>query len=147
MGLGWVLLPFLVIADDGARAVGSDNALLQILVAGVVGGATGLILGVTQLGWRGLLGAIVGALSGGLLPYLIVAPLLAIQVPGVDFWGQYLIVAVAATVGSAVGVVYATRSALRVSIRPLTTIAIGLVVLVVWIMALWAIGLSSRSVS
>lgn len=67
--------------------------------------------------------------------------------PGVDFWGQYLIVAVAATVGSAVGVVYATRSALRVPIRPLTTIAIGLVVLVVWIMCLWAIGLSSRSVS
>lgn len=67
MGLGWVLLPVLVIADDGSRAVGSDNALLQILVAGVVGGATGLILGVTQLGWRGLLGAIVGALSGGLL--------------------------------------------------------------------------------
>lgn len=50
MGLGWVLLPVLVIADDGSRAVGSDNALLQILVAGVVGGATGLILGVAQLG-------------------------------------------------------------------------------------------------
>lgn len=146
--LGWVLLPILVVVDDGARAVGSDNVLWQVLAAGVVGGVAGLIVGGGRLGWSGLLGLIIGALSAGLLPYLIVAPVFAIQAPGIDLPGQYSLVAIAASAGGAICVAYASRSCFAFSIRPLAAAAVGLMMLAIWILSwlVWVLESPPRSV-
>lgn len=109
--------------------------------------AAGLVVGAGRLGWRGVVGTVAGALSSGLLlPYLVIAPVFGIQAPEVDVYGQYSAVAVAAVVGSAIATVLATRSAFRIEIRSLLPVAVGLIVLAIWLAAwvVWAIALSPR---
>jgi hypothetical protein len=147
IGLGWAILPVLVIADDYARYVGGGNAIAPVLSASVVGCAAGFVIGAGRLGWRGVVGTAAGSLSGGLLPYLVIAPVVGIQ-PAVNAFDQYALVAVAAVAASAVGAALISRSALKVEIRPLWPLGIGLIVLAIWLAAwvFWAIALSPQLV-
>jgi hypothetical protein len=75
----------------------------------------------------------VGALSGVLLPYLAIAPILGIHTTDVRAYDTYSSTVVGAVVGSAIGTLFATRSAFRIEIRPVLPLAVGLVVLAFWL--------------
>lgn len=148
LGLGWIALPVLVVADDGVRAMGDGDSIARILCAAIVGGAGGLVIGACRLGWPGMAGCALAALGGGLLPYLVIAPVFGVHAPGINALDQYSIVIVAAAAGLAFATILATRSALRLEIRPLLPITVGLGALVSWLVfwALWVLGLSPRTV-
>ncbi len=133
MGLGWVVLPVFVITANYARNISPGDSIALVLCAGIVGGAIGLVIGAGGLGWPGLTGVMVGALSGVLLPYLVIAPILGIHTTDVRAYDTYSSTAVGAVVGSAIGTVLATRSAFRIEIRPVLPLAVGLVVLAFWL--------------
>lgn len=153
--LGWVVLPIMVITDDAARSVSGGDSTIPILWAVIVGAMTGALIGAARLGRTGLVGAAAGALSGALLPYLAVAPVLGLgttEASAFDHYSalfdHYSPIAIAAFAGAIAGALYAARSARRISLRLGPCLAVGLVVLALWLMswAFWALALSPRTV-
>ena len=153
--IGWVALPLLAITDDAARYVSGEGSAIPIAWAGIAGAVVGALTRAAGLGRVGLVAVVAGALSGALLPYLVIAPVLGlgtIEVGAIDHYsvlfGRYLPVAVAAVSGSILGSVIAARSSVRMPLRPAPSLVVGLVVLALWLIswAFWALALSPRTV-
>lgn len=153
--VGWVALPVLAITDDVARYVSGGDSAIPIAWAGIAGAVVGALTRAAGLGRVGLVAVVAGVLSGALLPYLVIAPVLGlgtIEVGAIDHYsvlfGRYLPVAVAAVAGSILGSVIAARSSLRIPLRPVPSLVVGLVVLAFWLMswAFWALALSPQPV-
>jgi hypothetical protein len=154
--IGWVTLPILVITDGAARYVGGgDSIVVPVAWAGIAGAVVGALTRAAGLGRVGLVAVVAGALSGALLPYLVIAPVLGlgtIEVGAIDHYsilfGRYLPVAVAAVSGSILGSVIAARSSVRMPLRPAPSLVVGLVFLALWFTAwaFWALALSPRAV-
>jgi len=132
VGVGWIVLPLLVVADDWARALGDTHSIAPVLADGIVGGAMGLLIGAWRLGPPGLIGAIGGAIGGAALPYLAIPPMLGVTAWGVGVYGEYLPGIVAAAVAAGIGMALGARSRVPFRIRPVATVVAGLVVLALW---------------
>lgn len=153
--IGCVTLPILVITDGAARYVGGGDSIVPVAWAGIAGAVVGVLIGASGLGRSGLVAVVAGALSGALLPYLVVAPVLGlgtIDLGAIDHYsvlfGRYLPVAVAAVSGSILGSVMAARSSVRTPLRLAPSLVVGLVFLALWFTAwaFWALALSPRAV-
>lgn len=153
--IGWVVLPIMVITDDVARSVGGGDSTIPVLWAVIVGAMAGALIGAARLGRIGLVGAVAGTLSGALLPYVAIAPVLGLgptEASAFDHYAalfdHYSPIAIAAFAGAIVGALYAARSSLRIPLRPVPSLVVGLVVLAFWLMswAFWALALSPQTV-
>lgn len=131
-GLGWIALPALVLAAAVAHGRSGSDWIAPALAGGIVAAGTGLLIGVMRLGWAGLIGAVGGAIAGAALPYVAIPPLLGLTAWGIGVYGDYLpgIVAAAAVAGVARSI--GARSGLRVAIRPVAIVVVGLVVFALW---------------
>lgn len=131
-GLGWIALPLLVLAAAVAHASSGSDWIVPALAGGIVAAGTGLLIGVMRLGRGGLIGAVGGALAGAALPYVAIPPLLGLTAWDIGVYGDYLPGIVAATAVAGVGTRIGARSGLRVAIRPVAIVVVGLVVLALW---------------
>jgi hypothetical protein len=153
--IGWVVLPIMVITDNVARSASGGDSTIPILWAVIVGAMAGALIGAARLGRIGLVGGVAGTLSGALLPYLAIAPVLGLgptETSAFDHYSalfdHYSPIAIAALAGAICGALYAARSSLRIPLRPALSLVVGLVVLALWLMswAFWALVLSPRTV-
>ncbi len=131
-GLGWIALPLLVLAAAAARGGAGSDWIAPAVAGGIVAGGTGLLIGVMHLGWHGLMGVFGGAIGGAALPYLVIPPLLGFTAWGIGVYGEYLPGMVAAAVVAGVTMIIGARSGLRVAIRSVAIVVVGLVVLALW---------------
>ncbi len=148
-GVGWVMLPLVIVADDAARAYGGTDSILPVVTDALLGAIAGSFLGVSGFGGAGFVGAVGGCGFGLVAPYIVIPPLLGLHAPEVGAYGKYLAAGAVTIVAGAGGTVAATRSGTRISIRPVVAIAAGLIVIGLWfaLWLMWAVALSPRTVS
>ena len=132
VGLGWIALPLLVLAGTAAHGSTGTDWIGPVAAGGIVAAGTGLLIAGIRLGWAGLVAAIGGAISGALLPYLVVPRLLGFTIWDLSIYGEYLPGMVVAGLVAGIGTGIGARSGLRVAIRPVVIVAVGLVVLALW---------------
>ena len=133
VGLGWIVLPLLVLCAAAARGSGGSDQLAWFVAGGIVARGEGLLLGLGQLGPSGLAGVIGGELAAALLTYLIIPPSYGLTIWGLDVYREYLPGMVAAGVLAGIGSVVGARSGVRVSMRPVPIVTVGLIVLALWL--------------
>ena len=73
------------------------------------------------------------ALLAALLTYLIIPPSYGLTIWGLDVYREYLPGMVAAGVLAGIGSVVGARSGVRVSMRPVPIVTVGLIVLALWL--------------
>ncbi len=149
IGVGWVVLPMVIVADDAARAYGGTESIAAVVTDALLGAIAGSVIGVSGFGGAGFVGAVGGCVVGLVVPYIVIPPLLGLHAPEVGAYGKYLAAGAATIVASAVGTAAATRSGTRISIRPVVAIVAGLIVIGLWfaLLLIWAAALSPRTVS
>jgi len=142
VGLGWIVLPLLVLAAVAGRGKEGGDLVGPVLASAIIAGAAGMLIGAMRLGRSGLIGAVGGAFGGPALAYASIPPLLGLKVWEIGVYGEYLpgmlIAAVVASIGMGIG----ARSHLQVTVRPTTIVAAGLFVLVLWF-GFWLVVASS----
>lgn len=131
-GLGWIVLPLLVLCAAEARGSGSDQ-LAWVIAGGSVAAGTGLVIGLGRLGWSGLGGVIGGELVGALLTYLVIPSLHGLTIWGLGIYGEYVPGMVAAGIVAGIGTTLGARSGIRVPLRPAPIVTVGLVVFALWL--------------
>ncbi len=128
---------------------------MPIAWAVVSGGVIGALIGSGGLGRAGLFGAAIGAMSGGLLPYLLIAPTLNLgstEPNALDHYAvladHYLPIAIVASGSAIAGALWAARLSFRIRLRLGPTLAVGLILLAVWLLCwtFWALVLAPQTV-
>lgn len=145
VGLGWVVLPFLVLGDALARHLSGPESLAPAFVDGIVGILVGLLLGVSRLGWLGLAGVFGGVVSGAALPYLLVPMLLGVGTPVLEAYAKYAPGMASAAIAATVAMVAAGRSSRRITVRPVPLFVVGLVMFALWLFVFFLLATAPRS--
>ncbi len=135
-GLGWIILPIVVVIDGATRDYAGAESAVAVLVDAIAGASAGLLIGAYRLGLPGLTGAFGGALVGAVLPYLAIPALLGVTGPNIEGYAKYAPGMLAAAVSAGVAMGMAARSRVRFRVRPVATVVAGLVVLALWF-AFW----------